>query len=302
MERYAEFRFSLAVLISFFLHIIIFVALVSPRMDSLLSAGDALKKNMFRGRDIIVNINPDDKKVRTSRTLLSDKDSSAKGFITKEKGDQWLNNSRDFVLKKGGKGKGDSAPRKVKVKEAKKTILLADESEVVVLLEKEFKEKEKTPGDRIGDMGMAEKVLIPDKKNVTRKNAIFYSNTGSFSFNTAKFKNFHYFKAMKDKIARNWYPPIMANAVYGGYDPLTGGYAPGRTRIMAIPSQEVKVVFTMDREGNVTGVYLLDSYGNRALDESCVDAIRRSESFGPVPKDIPGEEVAIPFIFGYYVY
>ncbi len=301
MER-AEFRFSLAVLISFFLHIVLFVALVSPRMGSLLSAGDSLKKNMFRGRDVIVNINPDDRKVETSKTLLSDKDSSAKGFITKEKGDQWLNNSRDFVMKRGGKSRGEAESRKVTVKEAKKTIILADESEVVVLLEKDIKKNEKETGDRIGDMGMAEQVLIPDKKNVTRRNAIFYSNTGAFSFNTAKYKNFHYFKAMKDKIARNWYPPIMANAVYGGYDPITGGYAPGRTRIMAIPSQEVKIVFTMNRDGTVTGVYLLDSYGNRSLDESCMDAIRKSENFGKVPEDISGEEVAIPFIFGYYVY
>jgi len=49
-------------------------------------------------------------------------------------------------------------------------------------------------------------------------------------------------------------------------------------------------------------VIVLDSYGNKSLDGSCVDAIRMSKTFGRVPDDIKGDVVVIPFIFGYYAY
>ena len=98
--------------------------------------------------------------------------------------------------------------------------------------------------------------MIPDKNDVTRNNAIFYSSAGTFSFNTAKFKNFHYFKAMKDKIASNWHPPLLANI-------NIGGYAPGMIRVRAIPSQEVKIYFSMNRDGEVVDVKVLDSFRNK---------------------------------------
>ncbi len=66
-----------------------------------------------------------------------------------------------------------------------------------------------------GNNGNAANMAIPDKNSITMKNAIFYSNSGMFSFNTAKFKNFSYFKNMKDRIASNWYPPLLANAALG---------------------------------------------------------------------------------------
>ena len=138
---------------------------------------------------------------------------------------------------------------------------------------------------------------------MSRENALFYSSDGRFSFNTVKFKDFKYFKNMKDKIASNWYPPLMANSIVQGYNPLSGEYAPGYTRIMAIPSQEVKMVFVLNKKGDIIHIQILDSLGNKPLNASCYDAIRLSKSFGPVPKDLfKGEVLVIPFIFGYYVY
>ena len=58
------------------------------------------------GRDIIVNINQDDRQVVTPETLLSDRDSSAKGYVTKKAGSRWLNNSLDFRALKGEHGQG----------------------------------------------------------------------------------------------------------------------------------------------------------------------------------------------------
>ena len=47
---------------------------------------------MIGDRDIIVNINEDDRRVGSNSTLLSERDSSAKGIATRRKGDNWLNN------------------------------------------------------------------------------------------------------------------------------------------------------------------------------------------------------------------
>ncbi len=296
-----ELPLSLTVLVSFFLHTVFFISLVMPQVNVLLDRA-ALRKKIasagsgVQGRDIIANINQDDQRRIDDRTLLSDRDSKAKGFITTKRGDRWLNNSLDFQVLKGSNDRPSSGSTSDNSQKMK--YLLDDNSKLSMLIDRNPRKNH--PGR--GSAGVAERVAIPDKYGVTRENAIFYSSEGKFSFNTAKFKNFHYFKKMKDRIASNWHPPMMANAVMAGYDPITGTYTPGYTRIMAIPPQEVKLYFIMDRDGNVEDIQLLDSMGNRPLDMSCIDAIRLSQTFGKVPDDIPGKHIVINFIFGYYVY
>jgi TonB family protein len=307
-EERTETGLLLTVIISFFFHSIFFAILAFPdlghaaRFDKLMTGNS---RDLEGGRDVIVNINHDGKKVNTSDTLLSDKDSSAKGFITKDKGNRFLNNSQKFELLKGSAARKGSSGRDVSggqkhTQKAARERVSGDESELAVVIEKAVREA--SSGEQgMGGASVSEKVLIPDKNDVTLKNALFYTNDSRFSFNTSKFKDFKYFMQMKDKIASNWNPPLFANSVIYGYDPFTGANAPGRTRIMAIPSQLVKIVFVMDRKGEVLEVNILDSMGNRPLDRSCVDAIKASKNFGKVPDDITGERVAIPFIFGYYV-
>jgi hypothetical protein len=301
MNRQGDLQISLTLIISFFFHMILMVSFMLPRVHDIWSAGSMLKEAFGRDdarRDIIVNINQDNRRVVTPETLLSDKDSSAKGFITRKAGNRWLNNSLDFQVLKGSRGKGKGEERSVTIRESREKILLSDSSEVVAIID-----RSNSTGAEAGNHGLFDEVLIPDKNDVTRENAIFYTNDGRFSFNTVKFKNFKYFKNMKDRIASNWFPPLMANAIIHGYNPLTGGYTPGVTRIMAIPSQEVKTVFVLNKEGDIIHIQILDSLGNKPLNESCYDAIRLSKSFGPVPKDLlKGDVLVIPFIFGYYVY
>jgi TonB family protein len=289
---------SLTVLISIFLHLVVIVAMFLPDLKGLLNmnVGDFLQGDDALGRDIIVNINQNDRQEITRKTLLSDRDSTAQGYITAKKGDRWLNNSLDFKIIQG-QGTGVKAKARPSAREQdSKKMLLGDESDMTV------KETIRVNPDPSGASGNDIQVKIPDKNDVTRENAIFYSNRGLFSFNTAKFKDFQYFKDMKDKIAGNWYPPLMANAIMGGSNPITGTYAPGRLRIMAIMNQEVKIAFTMNRNGDILEVVVVDSYGCKPLDSSCLDAIRLSKSFGKVPDDIQGEIIVIPFIFGYYAY
>lgn len=287
MKESWKINLPILLIISFFLHFMLLSFWLIPDSGGMINFIerkkhlDEMNSRMSGGRDIIVNINQDDRRVIDRGTLLSDRDSSAKGYITKEKGNRWLNNSLDFKQGKGksaGKGKSGVTGRKHGGS--------AGDDEALVTIMAGYSSKS-------GELSSAmERLTIPDKNDVTRKNAIYYSNNGSFSFNTAKFKDFSYFRAMKDKIASNWYPPMLANA-------RIGGNAPGRMRIMAIQSQVVKLYFVMDRSGEVVKIEILDSMGNTSLDSACVDSIRMSKNFGKVPEDMKGEYVLIPFMFEY---
>ena len=281
-----KINLSLLLIISFFLHMISMTAVFLPGSKSLASYTNNNKKDntLFSGRDIIVNTNQDDKRDINNSTLLSDRDSTAKGFITREQGNRWLNNSLEFKLKRGSRKSNSGTAGS---SSGEKSRVTNKESEIVLRI---FKSGSSSAS---GSSGMFNDVAIPDKNGITMKNALYYSNSGMFSFNTAKFKNFNYFRGMKDKIASNWYPPLLANA-------SLGGYTPGSVRIMAIPAQKVKLYFVMNRNGDIQKVDIVDSYGNKSLDDSCLDAIKLSKTFGKVPDDIKGEFILIPFIFGYY--
>lgn len=287
MKEFYKINLPILLIISFFMHIILLSFWLIPDSGGMINFIERKKQQaeldsrLSGGRDIIVNINQDDKRVVDRNTLLSDRDSSAKGYITKEKGNRWLNNSLDFKL---GQGNSKSSGRNQSARSVKNQGDRSQDSEADVTIMSGYSSKSEELSSAM------ERLAIPDKNDVTRKNAIYYSNTGSFSFNTAKFKNFSYFRAMKDRIASNWYPPMLANA-------HIGGNAPGRMRIMAIQSQVVKLYFIMDRSGEVVKIEILDSMGNTPLDSACVDSIRLSKNFGKVPEDMKGEYVIIPFMF-----
>ncbi len=285
-------RLPLVILISLMLHISLVLCIVVARFDAADFLSRQRRSSAFSGgpsRDVIVNINEDNVKAYTRTTLLSDKDSSARGHITSEQGDRWLNNSLEFVLRKGQRGnKREEGTSRQKKRDEK--LLLTQQNEVAVFLA----HYNYAPFSQWGEGGTGDMTAIPDRNNITFQNAIFYSNEGHFSFNTRMYKNAKYFMNMKKKIASNWYPPIIANAIIPGY-------APGYMRIQAIQSQYVKLYFIMDREGNVLDTKIVDSLRHKALDDSCLDAIRLSRTFGPVPEDIPGEKIVIRFIFGYFV-
>ncbi len=288
MER-AEIRFDLVLIVSFFMHSIVIISFFIAQIKYGVFAREQTNA-LFKGRDIIVNINQDDIKDINKNTLLSDKTSKAKGYVTREKGDRWLNNSLDFKMQKGVRqlGKGGIASSTA----TKDKIMLSEENTEYSITF--FKEVAGGVPEFEGD---SEFTRIPDKYSITPKNALFFTSDGFFSFNTLKFKPFEYFKNMKDKVAANWHPPLLANATIYGYNPMTGSLAPGRMRIMAVPTQDIKLYFTMDREGNVLDVVLVDSLGNKAIDESCIDAIRLSKNFGKVPDEIQGRVIVIPFLF-----
>lgn len=56
---------------------------------------------------------------------------------------------------------------------------------------------------------------------------------------------------------------------------------------------------TVDREGNVTDVRLLESSGHRSLDEEAMRAVRQGATYGPLPRAYPNPDLKIMAFFQY---
>jgi outer membrane biosynthesis protein TonB len=311
MERRSEINLPLTVTLSLCLHLFIVWVVLMPSVTGIPLrtpfGGQDASGGGSAGRDIIVNANEDEKANLNNETLLSDKDSSGKGFITRKKGDTFLNNSLDFSMPGAKSSQSGRAVSAVPVTLPQSAVKETDpSSEKDAEMDPEgitfvpMKNNPALPAEAASNSD-SEWTKIPDKKGISRENSIFISNEGSFSFNTKKFTDYRYFRDMKSKISSNWYPPIAGNTYMIGEANRYGSYTPGYTRIMTIPPQEVRLFFRMNRKGDVVDVTVVDSGGAQSLVDSCVDSIKNSKSFGPVPADIEGETVVINFIFGYYV-
>ncbi len=58
---------------------------------------------------------------------------------------------------------------------------------------------------------------------------------------------------------------------------------------------------TVDRQGNVTDVSLLESSGYRTLDEEAMSAVREGATYGPLPRAYPNEDLKIMAFFQYHL-
>lgn len=61
------------------------------------------------------------------------------------------------------------------------------------------------------------------------------------------------------------------------------------------------VRITVDRQGNVTDVRLLESSGYRALDDETIRAIRKGASYGPLPRAYLNDDLKIMAFFQYHL-
>ncbi|MBP7901391.1 MAG: energy transducer TonB [Spirochaetes bacterium] len=288
MEQKTELNIIIPIAVSAAFHALLVILFLYHGMDGDQSFFAKMLADQKSGemRDVIVNMNQDNI-LEKKYTFLSDKDSTAKGHVTKTKGDTWLNNSTDFKVR--GKAYAGQS-----LSEQTEEILSGNDISIGIV-HKTNAVKEEYENQSAADFGNSEWTRIPDAKGISKYNSLFFSNSGQFSYSTKKFKNFEFFNRMKNKIASNWYPPSFANAVIGRNS------ATGRIRLGLIPSQEVKLYFTLNRNGDVIDVKVLESMGNYALNESCVDSIKMSKNFGQIPADMEGDVIVIPFIFGYYV-
>lgn len=316
MERRVEINLSLAICLSVAVHAFLFVAWIIPASSGLTlrspsGSGTGTGSGGLSARDIVVNINEDNVAKHTVTTYLSDKDSSGSGFITKEKGDTYIDNTNDFKYGKAGKissssGRGtrttssSSRADTARIPGMSNLSSINDTDEYPISIELIHDNPFLAPSGGY-TVVESEWTRIPSVRGMNPQNALFISNNGTFSFNTAKFKNFEYFKRMKNKIADNWAPPDLGRAILPRAIDNQGYTAPGYTRTSLIPSQEVYLYFTMNRSGEVLDVTVLSGNINSALVQTCVEAIRNSKNFGKIPDDMKGSLINIPFVFGYYV-
>ena len=56
---------------------------------------------------------------------------------------------------------------------------------------------------------------------------------------------------------------------------------------------------TVDRDGNVTDVILMESSGSRVLDDEAIRAVRKGATYGPLPRAYPNEYLHIMALFSY---
>jgi hypothetical protein len=305
MERRSEIMLPAAVSVSLCLHLFVIWAFLMPVVKgiSINNSLNEIPDSAFLSNDVVTNANEDEQEKVNRETLLSEKSSAGRGFLTRKKGDTFLNNSLEFSMPGTVKTRQGMYPSAAAAlpetsaqgKEASSHNDTGEEPNGITIVQL----------DRINasDGGSGTNspwTKIPDKKGINRENALFISNDGNFSYNTKKFKDYKYFKDMKNRIASNWFPPQMGHAIFGSGANKYGFYTPGVTRIMMIPSQEVKLYFKMKRSGDVVDIQVIESGNTKDLVDSCTDAIKNSKSFGKVPEDMEGDVVVVPFIFGYY--
>ncbi len=279
---------SLLIVISFFIHITVFFAAAVPDFSMVRLMIPAVQELSASSRTVKVkvaeNISQHGKPKITEQTFISDKDSEASGHLTQGRQAKWYSETTDLRLpgKKGGAGQGGRI--------SSEKVITGDSSEIFVRIVHSPGKKGQGGNEGTND------IRLPQPYEMSRVNTLFFSNSGLFSLNTVSFKHYAFAKRIVDRISSFWYPPVMANA-------RMSGYAPGTTTILAIPPQEVKTYFIINENGDVVKKGILDSGGNRSLDDSCLDAIRLAGNFGPVPDDLKKKMkngvMVIPFIFGY---
>ncbi len=57
---------------------------------------------------------------------------------------------------------------------------------------------------------------------------------------------------------------------------------------------------TVDRQGNITDVVLLESSGHRILDDEAIRAVRQGATYGPLPRAYPNPDLKIMAFFQYH--
>jgi len=100
---------------------------------------------------------------------------------------------------------------------------------------------------------------------------------GAMMLDTAYFPYTYFLKAIRDKIARNWFPPF-------------GVVAKGQT-------MTIMIYFKIEKSGSVLDPEIEESSGNALLDQSALRAVLVSNPFPPLPFGFVDERLGIHFRF-----
>ncbi|MCS6984220.1 MAG: TonB C-terminal domain-containing protein [Leptospiraceae bacterium] len=225
--------------------------------------------------------NPEEKPTREKkeRVFLSNRDAMARGQLTREKGFEAI--SRDYKLalaKKEPHGR---------------TAILKSRQLDSPLEVKETRDPEKK--EKLIDK---QEMRIPVYYEFRDRFALSWDARGKPQIPTKNFEHYHYFRRMLDKIQQHWAPPGGIPYPTFGDEYHRMSYTPGYVRYSTFPPQDIKVVFMLNRDGDVVDVKLWESLGYKALDHSCTEAIVRSKNFGPPPEELlENDALIVPMIF-----
>lgn len=112
------------------------------------------------------------------------------------------------------------------------------------------------------------KLKLNHNQSKSHKSARHQNNTKEPYFDV-------YMTNLQDKIKNNWNPP-------------KGG-----------ENSNVILLFKVDRSGNVLSTKILKSSNNFAIDNSALEALKKSKPLKPLPKEFKGKDVDIQFTFDY---
>jgi len=99
------------------------------------------------------------------------------------------------------------------------------------------------------------------------------------SLNTQEFKYYSYFSHLKRKIEMAWNYPLKAQENNWG----------GR----------LNIVFTIEKNGNVSSIKLVKSSGYEILDDAAISALKYASPFNPIPESIGEDRLRISASFEY---
>ncbi len=108
------------------------------------------------------------------------------------------------------------------------------------------------------------------------------------ALNTKAFKYATFFNRVKREVARNWHPA----RVHRKYDPYF--------KVYGYQDRRTIVYVTLDKQGNVEKVEVIEPSGVDFLDDEAVAAIYRASPFPNPPYGLIGEDDKIHFPFGFY--
>ena len=134
----------------------------------------------------------------------------------------------------------------------------------------------KTPSERYQEQQKASTSSIESEgsNQMLEQKAFSVEEMGALTLSTYKWKWAPYINAMKNKLGRVWYPP-------SAYYQL--GLIHGHTIVK----------YTINREGEVLGLTVLDHQGHESLKISSTKAIESLFPFLPLPDDFPDETLTI---------
>lgn len=119
--------------------------------------------------------------------------------------------------------------------------------------------------------------------------ALRWDSSPAFSIATQELAGYKYFRDMMRQIRENFAPPGLN---------LAWRDQAGTVVSQPIKPQIVKVLFLLDREGNVRDVRIVSSMGQVPVDEACYRVLH-NQNFGPPPPEVfqHGNIFGINFLF-----